>query len=142
MRRASGCKFYASRSAAGVAIIVACTVAHACAQYSKDKVNGPRWVILMLAAGGVVTIYFIVIPRLAAYTLQDAILPWHCMYEASGTGTLNPCVCQGSLNIFSLLAFKLHCLVQGHTQHCTLSCLTSRRRLLRMPLLSKRYAHH
>ena len=47
-----------------MAIIVACTVAHACAAYSKDKLNGPRWVVLMLAAGGVVTIYFIVIPRL------------------------------------------------------------------------------
>lgn len=53
--------------AAGVAIIVAATVAHACARYSQDKVNGPRWLLLMIAAGGVVTIYFIIIPRLAVY---------------------------------------------------------------------------
>lgn len=51
------------QSAAGVALIVAAAVAHACAQYSRDKVNGPRWLLLMLAAGGVVTIYFIIIPR-------------------------------------------------------------------------------
>jgi hypothetical protein len=51
--------------AAGIAIIVAGTVAHACARYSGDKVNGVRWVLLMLAAGGVVTIYFIIIPRYA-----------------------------------------------------------------------------
>jgi len=55
--------FNSTLCAAGIAIIVAITVAHACARYSQDKVNGVRWVLLMLAAGGVVTIYFIIIPR-------------------------------------------------------------------------------
>ena len=49
--------------AAGIGLFSVIPVAHACARYSRDKVNGPRWFLLMIAAGGVVTIYFIVIPR-------------------------------------------------------------------------------
>ena len=49
--------------AVGTALFVAASVAHACALYTRDKLNFLRYLLLMLVAGGAVTIYFIIIPR-------------------------------------------------------------------------------